>query len=58
MTIPNMNNYFNDINSEGSVKKMKKKKNKQINFTWVPGKVNYMRKGLFFNAMVRKVSTF
>lgn len=57
MSIPNINNYFNDTNSEGLVKKMKKKKNKQINFSWVPGKADYM-KMLFFNAKIRKVSTF
>lgn len=57
MSIPNINNYFNDTNSEGLVKKMKKKKNKQINFSWVPGKADYM-KTLFFNAKIRKVSTF
>ena len=45
MTISNMNNYFNDTNSEDLGKKMKKKENKIT--TWVPGKADYMKK-LFF----------
>lgn len=32
MTISNMNNYFNDTNSEDLVKKMKKKENKMTLF--------------------------